>query len=84
MVVGNVKLEGNSPSVKASFKLTPYLLASGKGAKLTATGGAAPAAQPGEPGADPAGGDPAAPPAEAEAGAAVRIRNPRLSRQVVQ
>ena len=33
MVVGNVKLEGLSPSIKASFTLTPYLLVTGKSAK---------------------------------------------------
>ncbi len=80
MVVGNIKLEGNSPGLKATFKLKPYLVASGKGAKLTA--GAAPAAAPaGDPAATPApAGDPAAPP-PTEEGSAVRIRNPRLSQQ---
>ena len=33
MVVGNVKLEGLSPSIKASFTLTPYLLVTGNSAK---------------------------------------------------
>lgn len=82
LVVGNIKLEGSSPGLKGTFKLTPYLVASGKGAKLTATGGTAPAAQAGEPGAVPPEGAEPAP--AAEAGSAVRIRNPRLSRQGVQ
>lgn len=77
MVVGNIKLEGHSPGLKATFKLTPYLVASGKGAKLTAA--AAAAAPAGDPAAMPPGdADPAAQPQE---GAAVRIRNPRLSQQ---
>jgi len=79
MVVGNIKLEGHSPGLKATFKLKPYLLASGKGAKLSAGAAAAPAPA-GDPGATPADG--AAPaPEPAEAGTAVRIRNPRLSQQ---
>lgn len=44
MVVGNVKLEGASPAIKATFTITPYLLASGTSAQQSAIGGAAPAA----------------------------------------
>lgn len=86
MVIGNIKFEGYAPNLKATFKITPYLVAAGKGVKLTATGGAAApapgAGAPGEPGApgDPGAPPEAAPPADAE-GSAVRIKNPRLSRQ---
>lgn len=55
MVVGNIKLEGYSPQIKASFTLTPYLLASGPGA-VSAAPAATPAGgvgAPGEPGAMP-------------------------------
>lgn len=51
LVVGNIKLEGTSPNIKASFTLAPYLLAAGPDAEITA-GGAAPAA------AAPPGGAP--------------------------
>jgi hypothetical protein len=57
MVVGNIKLEGYSPLVTATFTLTPYLLATGPGA--TASAAATPAAAPA---AAPAPGDSAAPP----------------------
>ena len=43
MGVGNVKLEGTSPLISASFSLTPYLVASGDSANLP---GAASAAAP--------------------------------------
>lgn len=82
MVVGNIKLEGYSPNLKATFKLTPYLVAGGKGAPLTATAGAAAGAQTGDPGAMP--GDPAGEPVPGAEAATVRIKNPRLSRQGVQ
>ena len=44
MVVGNVKLEGVSPEIKATFTITPYLMASGPSATVAAIAGAAPAA----------------------------------------
>jgi hypothetical protein len=78
MVVGQIKLEGHSPGLKASFKLKPYLVASGKGAKLTAGAAAAPAPA-GDPAAAAAPADPGAAPAEAAT--TVRIRNPRFSQQ---
>lgn len=82
LVVGNIKLEGHSPSLKASFKLTPYLIAGGKGAKIAAAAPAAPAE--GDAGAvPPEGAAPVTPPTENE-GATVRIKNPRLSRQIVR
>lgn len=37
MVIGNIKLEGYSPTIKATFTVTPYLIAAGPGAKLTAS-----------------------------------------------
>jgi len=43
MTVGNVKLEGTSPTIKATTTLTPYLVASGPSALLTAPAAAAPA-----------------------------------------
>ena len=64
MVIGNIKLEGYSPQIKASFPLTPYLLASGPGAVTTAAASAAPA--PGGPGGP--GGPGAAPPPPPDAG----------------
>jgi hypothetical protein len=63
--VGNVKLEGTSPDITATFPLTPYLVASGPSAQLPA--GAAPAAAeegaPAEGAAPPEGGPPTPPPA---------------------
>lgn len=50
-VVGNIKLDGASPTITATFTLTPYLVATGPGVKLAA---AAPAGGAG-------GGDPDAP-----------------------
>lgn len=43
MGVGNVKLEGTTPNIKASFTITPYLVASGESAVLPAGVSAAPA-----------------------------------------
>jgi hypothetical protein len=88
MVVGNIKLEGYQPNLKATFTITPYLLAAGKGVPLTATSGGgaagAGAGAPGGPGAPGVpgypGAAPAAPPPGAE-GSSVKIKNPRLSRQ---
>jgi hypothetical protein len=52
----NLKLEGYSPEIKATFSLTPYLLAAGPGAKLGGTGAAAPAGgAPATPGMSPEG-----------------------------
>lgn len=60
MVIGNVKMEGTSPNIKATFTITPYLLVSGPSAQAAAipgidgarpgTAAAAPAAGTGEPG----------------------------------
>ncbi len=82
MTIGNVKMEGTSPAIKATFTITPYLLVSGNSATQAvipgidaARPGAAPAAPPaGAEGADAAVGpdgevvnpDEAAPPAPAE------------------
>ena len=65
MVVGNVKLEGASPTIKASFTITPYLLASGPSVAVKPViAGAAPAAgAPGAEGGNPEGEPPATPPA---------------------
>jgi hypothetical protein len=54
LVDRNVRLEGYSPEIKATFSVTPYLLASGPGVALgTGTAGAAaPAAAPGVAGAE--------------------------------
>ncbi len=62
MVDRNIKLEGFSPEIKATFSVTPYLLAAGPGANLSATGGAAaaPAVDGGAPAAD--GAPPGPPP----------------------
>jgi hypothetical protein len=89
MVVGNIKLEGYQPNLKATFNVTPYLVAAGKGVTITATagGGAAPAGGAGGPGAPgpgapgPGAPGPGAPPAPGAEGTAVKIKNPRLSRQ---
>jgi hypothetical protein len=89
MVVGNIKLEGYQPNLKATFNITPYLIAAGKGVPLTATGGGAPAGgagggapggpgSPGGPGAPGGPGGPPGPPAGAE-GSSIKIKNPRLS-----
>lgn len=77
MVLGNVKLEGYSPRITATFPVTPYLIASGPGAKISlATGGGDGDAA----GPDPAGKQPdgAAPPEKTEA--MMKIKNPRLGR----
>jgi len=71
MVVGNIKLEGYSPNLKATFPLTPYLIAAGPGIKLTAGSAPAPSAA----GSDGEGVPPKPPVVE---GAAVKIKNPRL------
>ena len=62
MVIGNVKMEGVSPSIVATFTITPYLLVSGPSRSQAAIPGidaarpgaaaAAPAAPTGEPGID--------------------------------
>lgn len=44
MVVGNIKLDGYSPLITATFTLTPYLLATGPGATVAAAASPAPAA----------------------------------------
>ena len=86
MVVGNIKLEGYSPTIKASFTVTPYLVAAGPGAKLAATSGApaegAPAegAPPADGAAPPGGAPPGAPPtppAGGKAAVVAKIKNPR-------
>ena len=47
MVVGNIKLEGSSPFIRASFPITPYLVATGPAVKLQgAPAAAAPVASP--------------------------------------
>ena len=46
MVIGNVKMEGTSPAIKATFTVTPYLLVSGKSAQVAAIPGIE-SAQPG-------------------------------------
>lgn len=82
MVVGNIKLEGYQPNLKATFIVTPYLIAAGKGVTITATGGggAAPAAGAGTPGEPGMPGDPGMePPAPGAEGSTVKIKNPRLS-----
>ena len=58
MVVGNVKLEGTSPEIKATFTLTQYLLVSGPSATVAPIAGASgAAAAPGAEGAtNPEGG----------------------------
>jgi hypothetical protein len=69
LVVGNIKLEGTSPQIKATFSVTPYLLATGKPVTLKGVAAAAPAAPAGAPpgGAPPAGAPPAgAPPGPPE------------------
>lgn len=58
MAVGNVKLDGFSPNIKASFTITPYLVGTGNEVKLPA--GAAPAAPAGE-GETPPGETPPTP-----------------------
>lgn len=90
MVVGNIKLEGYSPQLKATFPLTPYLIAAGPGIKLTAAsalpgGGSTP---PGEGTPSPDGTSPTTPPTSpttsapatnaGSAGSNVKIKNPRL------
>lgn len=61
MVVGNVKLQGYSPRITASFPLTPYLLASGPGAVVS---GGAPQGNPAPDSPDaPPGGPEDMPPA---------------------
>ncbi len=57
MVIGNVKMEGTSPSIKATFTITPYLLVSGNSAQEAAIPGIE-AAQPGAAPAAPAAGAP--------------------------
>ncbi len=91
MVVGNIKLEGYQPNLKATFIITPYLIAAGKGVTITATGGggAAAAGGPGGPGPGPGPGSPDAPggpPAAAPgppgaAASTVKVKNPRLSQE---
>jgi hypothetical protein len=58
MLVGNVKLEGVSPNIKATTTITPYLVAAGPSAQLAAP--AAPPQTEGAPGPDgtPPNGDP--------------------------
>lgn len=60
MVVGNIKLEGASPDIKATFTLTPYLLA--RGAEITASPAAAPSGNGPEGGEPGMPGDPGMPP----------------------
>ncbi len=43
MTVGAIRLEGASPNIKATFTVTPYLVAKGPAVKLTAPPAAAPA-----------------------------------------
>jgi len=60
LLVGNIKLDGTSPQIKAGFTVTPYLLATGAPVTLQGVIAAAPAAPaPGAPGA-PAGAPPGA------------------------
>jgi hypothetical protein len=83
MVVGNIKLEGYSPTIKATFTVTPYLVAAGPGAKLTATN--TPAAAPGGGPPNPEGAPPEGDAAPADGakdktnsmGDVVKIKNPR-------
>ena len=78
MTVGNVKVAGTSPSIEATFTITPYLLVSGPAATQAAIPGieaarpgapvaTAPAAgapgEPGEPGGPPGASTPPATPA---------------------
>lgn len=84
MVVGNIKLEGYSPQLNATFTLTPYLIAAGPAIKLAASAppaGAAPAGDgtpvPGAPGGVP-GGPPSAGANAQAGGPIVKIKNPRL------
>ena len=74
MVVGNVKMEGESPAIKATFSITPYLLVSGPSATVgpiagidAARPGAAPAAAAGAEGATNPEGAAAEPPGGAAA-----------------
>lgn len=65
MLVGNVKLEGVAPIIKATTTVTPYLVASGPSAQLAAPAAApAPANEGGAPGGAPPGEAGAAPPAQ--------------------
>lgn len=55
MAISPVKLEGTSPSIKATFTVTPFLVQTGPAVKVAPSGGAAPAA-PAAPPPVPAGG----------------------------
>ena len=77
MVVGNIKLEGYQPNLKATFPITPYLIAVGPGIKLTAT--STPAVNTGGTGPK----EPTAPVVTAPTNSqgevpVVKIKNPRL------
>lgn len=58
MTVGAIKLEGASPEIKATFTVTPYLVAKGPAVKLTAPPAAAPAEGAAPEGAPPEGAPP--------------------------
>lgn len=75
LVVGNIKLEGYTPALKATFTITPYLVAAGEGVKLA--GGQA-SGEAAEPGMEDDMFPDDEPPIEAE-GSAVKIKNPRLT-----
>lgn len=55
MVIGNVKMEGTSPAIKASFTITPYLLVSGPSKQAAAIPGIESARPGAAPVAAPAG-----------------------------
>lgn len=56
MAVGNVKLEGTSPEIKATFTLTPYLLVSGPSANVSPIAGLGAAPAPAAGAENPGGG----------------------------
>jgi hypothetical protein len=61
MSIGNIKLEGASPLTKATFTITPYLVAKGKSIVLQAPAAAAVTTTPGDPSANPEGVPPVSP-----------------------
>lgn len=81
MVVGQIKLEGYSPNIKATFPITVYLVASGPGAPIKATSGAAPG---GEGGGDGEGEPtPPTPPPTQNQAVVAKIKNPRTQASMI-
>jgi hypothetical protein len=85
MVIGNIKLEGYSPKIKATFPVTPYLLAAGPGVKITATSGGGGGAEGGPGGAVGPNNNPETPPAgpaektdKKESTLVAKVKNPRM------